>query len=258
MPNRCGAHHAPSKPCTTDVCNRAAKEDAMRLSDEEEEDEDPVMRGKRLWKQWQQSRMQYNDDDAGNGDEEGCSAAESLLQALSKNKRLKRFKPSATSYSIEESLGEGSMRSSSAGGVDAASAAAAAAADTSSVAPVVSAHIQQLSRTRCFFCLFVMLRCRKINSHFPDSHVSNDHCFAQLCLLVQGVVCRGNVRERHAPHVSRHTSRFTLLTLPSAHHPPPSARAKPCTSRATLPPPAPATTATPLPCTLPRTTGREE
>ena len=145
----------------------------MRLSDEEEEDEDPVMRGKRLWKQWQQSRMQYNDDDAGNGDEEGCSAAECLLQALSKNKRLKRFKPSASSLSIEESLGEGSMRSSSAGGVDAASAAAAAAAaaaaDAGSVAPVVSAHIQQLSRTRCFFCLVVMLAGGAAERFFPIS-----------------------------------------------------------------------------------------
>jgi hypothetical protein len=128
--------------------NRAAKEDALRLSDEEDEDEDPVMRGKRLWKQWQQSRMQQNDDDTGNGDEEGCSAAESLLQALSKTKKLKRFRPS-----IEESLGDGSIRSSiaSAAGVGSAAAAAATAteADASNMAPVVSAHIQQLSRTRC-------------------------------------------------------------------------------------------------------------
>jgi hypothetical protein len=106
------------------------------------------MRGKRLWKQWQQSRMQQNDDDTGNGDEEGCSAAESLLQALSKTKKLKRFRPS-----IEESLGDGSIRSSiaSAAGVGSAAAAAATAteADASNMAPVVSAHIQQLSRTRC-------------------------------------------------------------------------------------------------------------
>jgi hypothetical protein len=122
----------------------------MRLSDEEEEDEDPVMRGKRLWKQWQQSRMQQNDDDTGNGDEEGCSAAESLLQALSKTKKIKRFRPS-----IEESLGDSSMRSNSAS-ASAAAAAAAAQADASSMAPVLSAHIQQLSRTRCLSVLHVL------------------------------------------------------------------------------------------------------
>jgi hypothetical protein len=127
-----------------DFFNRAAKEDAMRLSDEDEEDEDPVMRGKRLWKQWQQSRMQQNDDDTGNGDEEGCSAAESLLQALSKTKKLKRFRPS-----IEESLGDGSIRSSAgAAGGGSAAAAESSVADASSMAPVLSAHIQQLCRTR--------------------------------------------------------------------------------------------------------------
>ena len=84
----------------------------MGLSDDEEEDEDPVLRGKRLWKQWQQSRMQQNEDDAADGDE-GCSAAESLLQALSKSKKLKRYRPMSASLSLDESLGDGSLRSSS-------------------------------------------------------------------------------------------------------------------------------------------------
>lgn len=119
----------------------------MRLSDDEEEDEDPVLRGKRLWKQWQQSRMQQNEDDAAHGDEEDCSAAESLLQALSKSKKLKRFKPLSASLSVDDSLGDGSLRSSS----NVVGHAAAADAATSSVVPLVSAHIQQLSRTRCTF-----------------------------------------------------------------------------------------------------------
>jgi hypothetical protein len=117
----------------------------MRLSDDEEEDEDPVLRGKRLWKQWQQSRMQQNEDDAAQGDEEDCSAAESLLQALSKSKKLKRFKPLSASLSVGDSLGDGSLRSS----INVVGHAAAADAAASTVAPLVSAHIQQLSRTRC-------------------------------------------------------------------------------------------------------------
>jgi hypothetical protein len=108
----------------------------MRLSDDEEEDEDPVLRGKRLWKQWQQSRMQQNEDDAAQGDEEDCSAAESLLQALSKSKRLKRFRPLSASLSVDDSLGDGSLRSSS----NVVGHAAAADAATSTVTPLVSAH----------------------------------------------------------------------------------------------------------------------
>ncbi len=124
---------------------RAAREGAMRLSDDEEEDEDPVLRGKRLWKQWQQNRMQQNEDDGADGDE-GCSAAESLLQALSKSKKLKRYRPMSASLSVDESLGDGSLRSSS-GTVNHGAASDAAAAAT--MAPLVSAHIQQLTRTGC-------------------------------------------------------------------------------------------------------------
>ena len=125
----------------------------MRLSDEEEEDEDPVLRGKRLWKQWQQSRMQQNDDDGGDGDDGqgGCSVADSLLQALSKNKKLKRYKPLTASLGSEESLGDGSLRSIS------SAAGAGVAPDAAAAAPLVSAHIQQLSRTRCCLTRDVLL-----------------------------------------------------------------------------------------------------
>ena len=134
----------------------------MRLSDEEEEDEDPVLRGKRLWKQWQQSRMQQNDDDGGDGDDGqgGCSVADSLLQALSKNKKLKRYKPLTASLGSEESLGDGSLRSIS------SAAGAGAAPDAAAAAPLVSAHIQQLSRTRC--CL-THVTCSCCRSALPSA-----------------------------------------------------------------------------------------
>jgi hypothetical protein len=64
----------------------------------------------------------------------------------------------------------------------------------------------------------VALRCRNIFPPLPDSHISNRHCFAQLCLLVQGVVCRGNVRERHTSHVTRHTSHATRHTSHATRH----------------------------------------
>ena len=116
----------------------------MRLSDDDDEDEDPVLRGKRLWKQWQLSRMQQNDNDAADGEEEGCSAAESLLQALSKSKKLKRSRlppVPVPSMAADQAAGDAA---SGGGGADAAAAAAAAV-----MPPLVSAQIQQLSRTRC-------------------------------------------------------------------------------------------------------------
>ena len=199
----------------------------MRLSDDEEEDEDPVLRGKRLWKQWQQSRMQQNDDDAGDGDEEGCSVAESLLQALSKGKKLKRYKPLSASLSIDESLGDGSLRSSSSVVAQGVAADAAASASASTMAPLVSAHIQQLTRTRCcltrcVMCAFVYFLFRIFSPRCPPFllvYTQQSVTFVQLRFIFQGVVGGGNVRHfstslptRHTSHVTRHTSHVTRHT----------------------------------------------
>jgi hypothetical protein len=90
--------------------------------------------------------MQQNDDDAADGDEEGCSAAESLLQALSKSKKLKRFKPPISSLGVDESICDSSLRNCS--NILGASRAVDAAA-ASAMPPIISAHIQQLSKNRC-------------------------------------------------------------------------------------------------------------
>jgi hypothetical protein len=182
----------------------------MRLSDEEEEDEDPVLRGKRLWKQWQQSRMQQNDDDGGDGDdgEGGCSVAESLLQALSKNKKLKRYKPLTASLGSEESLGDGSLRSIS------SAAGAGAAPDAAAAAPLVSAHIQQLSRTRCCLTRDVLLLplclafCLPLPRHISRSSASSFKVSSveEMCVT------------RHTPHATRHTSSPLQLHVLSHPH----------------------------------------